>query len=358
MKRIDRYITVNFIKSLLLSLFGFINIFIVSQLFKIIRYVTEGRMTEVESLYYIIALLPDIIIKIMPLAVLLGGLMTINKMASNLEIIALKTSGISFRRIVMYPVAISFLISLGVLYMYDKVYPRSIIESRAIRRGGYEENNLPPSKENAFLRGVGDYVYYAGKINRTESSATYLQILDLDEKFERIDRIINAESAIYDRENSVWKLKNVNINNIKEERVDNLLTYEDPEYSEEPELFLTPSVEVKELTVQELKDVLTIIKRTGGSSKEILAEIANRRAFPFASFVVSFLGLALGSRYVRGANALSIAMSVALGYGYYVLQASLEAISLSGLIHPFAASWLPNIVFLGIGAYSMHRAEF
>lgn len=358
MKKIDRYITLNFIKSLFLSLFGFINIFIVSQLFKIIRYVTEGRMTELDAIYYIIALLPDIIIKITPLAILLGGLMTVNKMASNLEIIALKTSGISFKRIVMFPVAVSFLVSLGIYFMYDEVYPHSIISSRAIRRGGYEEKILPETKANAFLRGVGDYVYYAGEINRVNGTATNLQILDLDEKFERIERIINAKTATYDKENSVWRLEDVSVNHVKEEKVEKLPVFEDPEYNEEPELFLTPKIEVKELTVQELKDVLTIIKRTGGSSREILFEIANRRAFPFASFVVSFLGLALGSRYVRGANALSIAMSVALGYGYYVLQSSLEAISLSGLIHPFIASWAPNVIFLGIGIYAMHKAEF
>lgn len=358
MKKIDRYITLNFIKSLFLALFGFINIFIVSQLFKIIRYVTEGRMTEIDAIYYIIALLPDIIIKITPLAVLLGGLMTVNKMASNLEIIALKTSGISFKRIVMFPIAISFLVSLVIYYMYDKVYPQSIIDSRAIRRGGYEEKTLPEKKANAFLRGVGDYVYYAGEVDRVNGTATNLQILDLDEKFERIERIINAKTATYDKENSAWRLEDVSVNHVKEERVEKLPVFEDPEYSEVPELFLTPRVEIKELTVEQLKSVLTIIKRTGGSSREILAEISNRRAFPFASFVVSFLGLALGSRYVRGANALSIAMSVALGYGYYVLQASLEAISLSGLIHPFIAFWAPNIIFLGIGIYAMHRAEF
>lgn len=358
MKRIDRYITLNFIKSLFLALFGFINIFIVSQLFKIIRYVTEGRMTEVDAIYYIIALLPDIIIKITPLAVLLGGLMTVNKMASNLEIIALKTSGISFKRIVMFPIAISFMVSLVIYYMYDKVYPQSIIDSRAIRRGGYEEKTLPEKKANAFLRGVGDYVYYAGEVDRVNGTATNLQILDLDENFERIERIINAKTATYDKENSAWRLEDVSVNHVKEERVEKLPVFEDPEYTEAPELFLTPRVEIKELTVEQLKSVLTIIKRTGGSSREILAEISNRRAFPFASFVVSFLGLALGSRYVRGANALSIAMSVALGYGYYILQASLEAISLSGLIHPFIAFWAPNIIFLGIGIYAMHKAEF
>ncbi len=358
MKKIDRYVTINFIKALLLSLFGFLNIFIVSQLFKVIRYVTEGRLTGGEAVTYMIVLLPDIVIKIMPLAVLLGGLITVNKMASNLEIIALKTSGISFRRIVVFPIIISFCISLVMVYMYDKVYPNSIIKSRAMRRGGYEEKELPVSKKDAFLRGNGDYVYYAGEINRSKGTAKNIQVLDLDSNFERIERIINAKKATFDKKDSVWKFEDLVINNIKTNNETKLSNYSDPKYNEKPELFLAPKVEKKELTVQELKDVLTIIKRTGGSSRELVLEIVNRRAFPFASFIICFLGLALGSRYVRGASAVSIAMSVGLGYGYYVFQASLKALSLSGLLNPFVALWLPNVLFLGIGIYAMYKAEF
>lgn len=199
MKKIDRYVTINFIKALFLSLFGFLNIFVVSQLFKVIRYVTEGRLTGSEAVMYMIVLLPDIIIKIMPLAVLLGGLITVNKMASNLEIIALKTSGISFKRIVVFPIIISFFISLMMVYMYDKVYPTSIIKSRAMRRGGYEEKELPVSKKGAFLRGSGDYVYYAGEVNRDKGTAKNIQVLDLDSKFERIERIINSGWGSNDR---------------------------------------------------------------------------------------------------------------------------------------------------------------
>ncbi|MGL5985172.1 MAG: LptF/LptG family permease, partial [Cetobacterium sp.] len=60
MKKLDIYVSKNFIKSFLLSLIAFINIFILSQLFKIIRYITEGRMTIVQSITYILYLLPKI----------------------------------------------------------------------------------------------------------------------------------------------------------------------------------------------------------------------------------------------------------------------------------------------------------
>ena len=129
-------------------------------------------------------------------------------------------------------------------------------------------------------------------------------------------------------------------------------------YDDEPEKFITKSVEPKTLTIKELKKSVREIKSIGGDTRELLVEIGNRYSFPFSSFIISFLGLSLGSRYVRGASAISMALSVALGYGYYIVQASFEALSINGFLNPFISGWIPNIIFLGIGIYFMYRAEY
>ena len=73
-----------------------------------------------------------------------------------------------------------------------------------------------------------------------------------------------------------------------------------------------------------MKKSIREIKSVGGDTREFLVD-QNRYSFPFASFIISFLGLSLGSRYVRGASAINLALSVALGYGYYIVQASFES---------------------------------
>ena len=360
MKIIDRYISKNFIKSFLLSLIAFVGIFLVSQLFKVIRYVSDGRFSADESLMYILTMIPKILIDVAPLAVLLGSLMTISAMASNLEIISLKTAGISFKRIVLFPILLSGIISVIVFFINDSLYPYAIRKNREIKSGESIIREAPEEKNNAFLRGEnGNYIYLMGKINRKTGFAENIEILDLNKNFDKVERIITAKEGRYNFSKKVWMLKEANI--YDGEKIGKSIEkdiFTENKYDDEPEKFITQSVEPRTLTIKELKKSIREIKSIGGDTREYLVELGNRYSFPFASFIISFLGLSLGSRYVRGASAINLALSVALGYGYYIVQASFEALSINGFLNPFIGGWIPNIIFLGVGIYFMYKSEY
>lgn len=359
-KIIDRYISKNFIKSFFLSLIAFVGIFLVSQLFKVIRYVSDGRFSGSESIIYILTLIPKILIDVAPLAVLLGSLMTISSMASNLEIISLKTAGVSFKRIVLFPIIISGIIAVSVFIINDSLYPYSLKINREIRSGESMDQEAPLEKNNAFLRGEnGNYIYLMGKINRETGFGENIEIVDLNESFDKVERIITAKEGRYNFTKKMWMLKDANI--FDGEKVQKPVTekiFAEEKYNDEPDKFITQRVTPRTLTIKELKKAVREIKSVGGDTRELLVEIGNRYSFPFASFIISFLGLSLGSRYVRGASAISMALSVALGYGYYIVQASFEALSINGFLNPFVGGWIPNLIFLGVGIYFMYRAEY
>lgn len=357
-KKLDLYMSKNFIKAFFLSLFAFVNVFILSQLFKIFRYVADGRMSNSDGFLYVINMLPDILLNVTPLAVLLGSLMMINKMASNLEIISLKTSGISFRRIIVFPIVISFIISLIAFYINGYIYPNSEKKLRELK-GNTISKVLPKEKRNGFVRDVKtNNVYMIKYINVEKGYAEGLEFIKLNSDFTEIEKVIIAEKGKFNRETKRWELKNVIINNIKNKSTEKYENYVSAEYNEPPENFVTLSIDPRLLTTKELKKEIKDLRITGGDIREGMMELGKRYSFPFASFVISFLGLSLGSRYVRGNSAISIVLCMGLGYGYYILQASLESMGKNGLMNAFVSGWLPNIIFLGIGIYFVHKAEY
>lgn len=360
MKILDRYISKNFIKSFLLSLIAFMGIFIVSQLFRVVKYLSDGRFTPKDAVMFIVTMLPRIFIDVAPLAVLLGCMMTVSVMASNLEIISLKTSGISFKRIVITPIILSFFISLGVFFVNDSVYPEFQKMNRDLKRGEITLREAPIEKRNAFLRGENaNYVYLMSKLNRKTGFAENVEVVDLNKDFFKAERIITAHEARYNFSKKMWVFKDANIYYENKDKKSQTVEYfADPKYSDIPDHFITTTVEPRTLTIKELKQTIREMTSIGGDTRELLVELGNRYSFPFASFIISFLGLALGGRYVRGTSAVSLGVCVLLGYGYYIVKASFEAFSSNGFLNPLIGGWIPNIIFLIVGIFLLYKAEY
>ena len=360
MKILDKYMGKNFIKSFLVSLIAFIGIFIISQIFRVIKLVADGNMPYNDVVPYILSMVPKIFVEVAPIAVLLGGLLTVSTMASNLEIISLKTAGVSFKRIVRVPIILAAFISIIVFIVNDTIYPNAYKKTLELRNSSRANIEVPVEKTDVFLRGEnqGNYVYKMQRINRESGFADNVQVIELNEAFDKIEMVILAKRGRYNFSRKVWTLQDAYIyhpqgssSGVLEE------IYSNPKYSEHPDKFITVSEEPRTLTISGLKRAAREIKSTGGDVKDLMVELGNRYSFPFASFIVVFLGLALGSRYVRGGSALSIGTCICLGYGYYIVQGAFEAYSKSGNLNVFISGWIPNVIFLTAGLYFLNRAE-
>jgi lipopolysaccharide export system permease protein len=74
-------------------------------------------------------------------------------------------------------------------------------------------------------------------------------------------------------------------------------------------------------------------------------------AIPFASIVFGLLGIAVGVRPPRSGRSYSLVKSLAIIMGYYVLMTATETVAERGMLLPWMATWIPNIVFLLLGIY-------
>lgn len=361
MKIIDKYIGKTFIKSYSISLIAFVGIFIVSQIFRVLKFVADGNMAYKDIVPYILTLIPKIFVQVSPIAVLLGGLLTVSTMASSLEIISLKTAGVSFRRIVRVPIIIAAFISIGVFVVNDTVYPKAYKTNLKLRNSSRANREIPIEKTDVFLRGESkdNYVYKINKMNRETGFAENIILIDLNEEFNKIDRVILAKTGRYNFTRKEWALQDAYIYHPQKNSTgEEVKIFSENKYSEHPDKFITVMEEPRTLTISGLKKAAREIKSTGGDVQDIMVELGNRYSFPFASFIVVFLGLALGSRYVRGGSALSIGTCICLGYGYYIVQGAFEAWSKSGTLNSFVSGWIPNIIFLLGGLYFLNRAEY
>lgn len=361
-KKLDIYISKYFIKYFLMNIIGFMGVFLLAQTFKIIKYINQGKLVGGEIFDYIINLLPKMFVETAPLSVLLAGLITVSIMASNLEIVSLKTSGIRFLRIVRAPLIIAFIISLLVFFVNNSIYTKSLAKINFYRKGEIDASlRLPMTKENAFLINNTDgYIYLMGNINRETGLAEKIEIVVYENEISKPVEIITAQSGKYDKDNKKWLLSGVNIYNVETKKTITKVEYDSDRFVEDPNNFIRAAAEdPRMLTIKELKKTIKEQKNIGEDTRIYLSELAKRYSFPFASFIVAFIGLSIISKYVRGGRTtLNLVICVVAGYGYYLVSGAFEAMSLNGILNPFISSWIPNILYFIIGMYFMNRAEY
>ncbi|WP_022818915.1 LptF/LptG family permease [Fusobacterium russii] len=361
-KRMDLYISKYFLKYFFMSSFSFLAIFLLAQMFKIIKYINEGRLIGKNIFIYILNLVPKIFIDIAPLSILLAGLITVSIMASNLEIISLKTSGIRFFRIVAAPLFISFFVSIFVFFIYNSVYTKSLSTINLLRGRNTEDTiALPSEKKNAFYRKIdGNYLYFMKEINREKGEAKNIELLIYDGQISNLKKVIIAKSALYDKEKGVWNFYETNIYDVDKKEETFLKEYSDEKINDKPDNFIRPSgIDPRMQSIKELKKSIKDQKSIGEDTKIYLVELAKRYSFPFASFIVAFIGLSVGSKYVRGGKStLNLVICIVVGYGYYIVSGAFEAMSLNGILNPFLSSWGTNILYLIIGLFFMNKAEY
>nr|WP_314530481.1 LptF/LptG family permease [uncultured Fusobacterium sp.] len=361
-KKLDIYISKYFIKYFLMNIIAFMGVFLLAQTFKIIKYINQGKLVGGEVLDYILNLLPKMFVETAPLSILLAGLITISIMASNLEIVSLKTAGIRFSRIVRAPLIISFAVAIFVFFINNSIYTKSLAKINFYRKGEVDNSlKLPTTKENAFyINNEKGYLYLMRTVNRETGEAEGIELVSFDGKLSNPTEVVTAKTGKFDFQENRWIFSGVNIYNIVTKEMKAEENYKDDRFIDSPNNFIKVSAEdPRMLTIKELKKTIKEQKSIGEDTRIYMSELAKRYSFPFASFIVAFIGLSVSSKYVRGGRTtVNLVICVIAGYGYYLLSGAFEAMATNGVLNPFIAHWLPNIFYLIIGLYFMNKAEY
>ena len=96
-------------------------------------------------------------------------------------------------------------------------------------------------------------------------------------------------------------------------------------------------------------------ERNIGNTEEFAIELYKRRATPFASFILTLIGVSLSSRKTRGGMGKYMGIGLVLSFVYILFLTVSQTFAINGNMPPLLAVWLPNIVFALIAAWCYIR---
>lgn len=112
------------------------------------------------------------------------------------------------------------------------------------------------------------------------------------------------------------------------------------------------------MTYFELKEFLEKEKKKGTPGL-VRFEVVNlkRTSVPFASFILTLIGVALSARKTRGGIGMHIAIGLLLGASYVVFLHFSSIFARNQMLPPLLAVWLPNIIYSVIAFFLVRGAQ-
>lgn len=368
----DRYITTELIPPFLFGVGAFASVGVaIGSLFDLMRKVTEAGLPLAIALKVFLLQIPYFISYAFPMAVLLAALITYSRLASDSELIALRSCGLSIYRLVLPAIILSFVVT-GITFVFNEQivpaanYEAALTLDRALKKKApsFQQSNIvypeyrTVSQPDGSQTDVLTRIFYADQFDGQQMKG--LTILDLSRA--GLNQIIVANAAVWNSVQSTWDFFNGTIYIVApDSSYREIVRFEHQQLHlpQAPlELVEQQSRDYNQMNISQSLAQLKILRISGNEQKirKLLIRIQQKIAIPFACVVFCLVGAVLGTRPQRTSKATGFGVSVLVILAYYVLMTVGDALGLSGILLPWMAAWLPNVFGFSAGGWLLVRA--
>ena len=306
---------------------------------------------------YFFSFLPYFANQLSPLFVFISVIFFTTKMAGNSEIIAMLSSGISFKRL-LYPYMLGATVLAALTFaLSNYIIPPTNVD-RIKFTNKYVKNKEVNSGSNIQLQASPGVIAYIGHFEN-ENKRGFNFSLDKFQGKTLVSRL-TAQSVSYDSTQQYkWTVYNYLIRefNGRKEKVTKGQSL-DTIIKIEPKDFLISANDQETLTTPQLSEYIDRQKMRGVANiKAFEIEKERRYATTAAAYILTLIGMSLSSRKVKGGMGLNIGIGLGLSFSYILFSTITSSFAISGLTSPFIAMWIPNAIYLLIGIFLFYRAS-
>lgn len=410
--KLDGYIFREFMIKYSILLLVFIILFVLSDVYRDIADFFDAKADWRDIIKYLVYKTPGNIRFILPISMLLGCMWTMATFGKNLEVTAMRASGISLFRCGWAIFFVGLLVSGVNIYfnetlvpetsvmaerLYDEIadkrrYSHSLLTYRSddgkrrwlfeLFNGGNKFRNitLKTSWNSAFARefighpGSAEWERNLQKI-MGEKRFNALKSLPPEKRAEQLAKLMESrkldifvEEGSYDYENRCWiftrgKFLSYDNNDETSFKASSGTTAMHDEISFTNARFASGDIE------ESPQDIVNAIKEKDDLSTPVILEVLKRNpnmpqrarciyetvlfyriAFPWASFLAVFLGIPLATKNERTGSMLAIISAIVLIVVYIVVAQAFLMLGKAGSVNPVFAGLAPTIAFIIAGA--------
>ncbi len=362
MRRFDRYVLREMIGPFLVSVGGLF-LFILLNLILSLSGLMVDRGVGIPAMLRLLVLkTPTMLVLALPVSGLFATFLGLGRLVHDREIMALETSGISLRRILLPLVIAAFILGLGDFALYNwAVPPAERAYQISLRRIIFREGT-PHIRANTFFKGPQGEFFYVRRYDEKDKSLHDVLVYDTQGKlFPEAKAAVTILTAKKGRwENETWDLTDGRVYGYDSDGVliyngkfDNLKITTGSEGIGSLFSSRTPA----EMGIGELRQRIEMLKKSGLSADELIVECHLKAAIPLAAVVFVLFGGATSLLFAWRSRAVGIVIGFLLVGLFQGTLLWTQTLGKRGIISPAISAWIPDLVFGLVGLLLFLRLD-
>jgi len=369
----DRWLAGELVGPLLFGIAAFTTVSLsVGVVFELVRKVAEAGLPVAAAMQVLLLKLPSFLVLSFPMATLMATLLSYSSLSGSSELTALRSLGISTRRLVLPALVVAALMSALTFIFNDVVVPASNFQadvnlSRALgqaissQRGDnvlYTRYGSITSPDGSSGTGIAQIFFARSFVNDEMQDVT---ILDFSRAGTR--QTLMAPRGRWNESESMWEFYDGRVVSISDDGSKTV----NADFSR----YLYPldhgPIDVANLprdpaamTVSQALNAEKLLKMSGDLKevRRMQVRIQEKFAFPTICLVFGLIGSSLGVRpNSRTSRGQGFGISVLLIFGYYLMSFVFSSLGIKGTLFPFLAAWMPVAIGLAAGLWLLRTAS-
>ncbi len=357
MSRLSRYVFGQWLRVFLLTAVGLPVVSILTQLTDNLRKLLDKDLSAgLIALSYVYAL-PQNIAQMMPAACLFAAVFTVGPLARHSELTAAKAGGISFHRVIRPILLVSAVAAVLSFWVGEWATQTT---ARQLEIQGERQMRNQPNRYTFVFRSPSGWVYTVRHLNVLDNLMQHIVLERAVRDTTTPLYAISADSARWDPERRRWTLLNGASHALTRQGEAQTMTFAElvlPSFTESPDDLRAEQKIHTEMTYGELGRYIASLQASGNDTRKLQVEQSVKLALPAACLIIALFGAPLAVSAPRAGPAVGIAISLGTTIVYLLMINMAQAVGSSGLMHPAAAAWLPNGLFLMVGLWLLVRVR-
>jgi len=282
---------------------------------------------------------------------------TVSNLSKNREILALRSLGVSVYRIITPLIIMGFVIGVLSLFFEDFIVVKSFLwrDSYSAKIKGVQTRKYFLGQNNIIVFGENNIIYKIDRyiVNNKEMKGVMIIKKDINGN---IKYRIDAESGKWEDGN--WVFYNGVYRTFTArgeiERNEGFKVFKS-DIRDAPKYFVRDRRRLENMTLREAYQYVKMVKKMGFNYKGLLTRFNRKIATGFTIFLVTIIGLSLGSMPFRNVVVISFSLTLGIVLVFFFVIELGYTFGNTGKIPPVIGGWLGNIIFSIICVYLLKK---